>query len=71
MNKPFRVLIACYDKWDTLAEVPFMFKTAGCEADLFCSAESWLLSNKYHGTWYPSPKTKDDFRIGNLARFVV
>lgn len=64
MEKTFKVLIACYDKWDTLAEVPFMFKTAGYEADVFCSSESWLLSNKYHGTWYPSPQNKDDFRNG-------
>ena len=60
----FKVLIACYDKWDTLAEVPFMLKNAGCQVDVYCGPNSWLLSNNYHDQWLPSQPGLDEFRDG-------
>jgi hypothetical protein len=47
----FNVLIACYGKWDATAEVPFILKKAGCSVDVFCTKESWLISNKYYDNW--------------------
>jgi hypothetical protein len=47
----FNVLIACYAKWDATAEVPFILKKAGCHVDVFCSNDSWLISNKYYDNW--------------------
>lgn len=50
----FKILIACYGNWDTTAEIPFIFKKAGCSIDVYCSNKSWLLSNSYFENWIES-----------------
>ena len=47
--------------FDTPAEIPFMFKQAGCMVDVFCGKNSWLLSNSYYDNWINSPEDKDSY----------
>ena len=47
--------------FDTPAEIPFMFKQAGCTVDVFCGKNSWLLSNSYYDNWLDAPKDKDSY----------
>ena len=54
----FKVLIACFDNWNTLAEVPFVLKNGGCTVDVYCSPKSWLLSNSYYDNWIESSSDK-------------
>ena len=50
----FRVLVACYGKWDTCSEVPYILKKGGCTVDVFCTPDSWLLANSYYDNWVDS-----------------
>lgn len=52
----FKVLIACYNEWDTSSEIPYLLKKANCQVDIFCSSASWLLSSHYYDRWHESPK---------------
>ncbi|MDD2797465.1 MAG: ATP-grasp domain-containing protein [Bacteroidales bacterium] len=47
--------------FDSLAEIPYMFKKAGCTVDIFCGEESWLRSNKFHDHWIEIEGTHDQF----------
>ena len=50
----FKVLITSsnyWDSWDSCSEIPYLLKKGGCEVDVFCSKNSWLLSNKYYDNW--------------------
>ncbi|MBC7650792.1 MAG: ATP-grasp domain-containing protein [Deinococcales bacterium] len=47
--------------FDTPAEIPFMFKQAGCIVDVFCGKNSWLLSNSYYDNWIDAPEDKDSY----------
>ena len=57
----FKVLIACYGNWDTTAEIPFLFKKAGCSVDIYCSNKSWLLSNSYYVNWIESDSDENNY----------
>lgn len=46
-----RVLIVCVENWDTLSEIPYVLKKAGCTVDVLCSKDSWLLSNSFYDQW--------------------
>jgi len=37
-----QVLIVCVENWDSLAEIPYILKSAGCTIDVFCSKDSWF-----------------------------
>jgi len=50
----FKVLVACFDNWNTLAEVPFVLKNGGASVDVYCSSNSWLLSNSFYDNWIES-----------------
>ncbi|HWB26176.1 MAG TPA: ATP-grasp domain-containing protein [Chitinophagaceae bacterium] len=50
----FKVLIACLDNWNTIAEIPFVLKKAGCTVHAYCSPNSWLLANSYVDKWIES-----------------
>ena len=55
-----QVLIVCVENWDTLSEIPFILKSAGCAIDVLCSKDSWLLSNNFHDKWIErKPHLKD------------
>ncbi|MBC7651604.1 MAG: hypothetical protein H7101_07640, partial [Deinococcales bacterium] len=47
--------------FDTPAEIPFMFKQAGCIVDVFCGKNSWLLSNSYYDNCIDAPEDKDSY----------
>ena len=50
VKTPFtpKVLIAESTNWVTGAELPFLFKTAGCAVDIFCKERSWLETNSFY-----------------------
>lgn len=52
----FKVLIACFDNWDTISEIPYLLKAAGCTVDAFCGELSWLLNTDYIDNWFDSGK---------------
>lgn len=55
-----KVLIACLENWDTLQEIPFVIKQAGCTVDIYCSKKSWLLCNSFYDNWI---ERNDDEKI--------
>jgi len=50
----YKVLIAEYANTDITAEIPYLFKRAGCVVDVFCTKESWLLKGSYWDNWLNS-----------------
>ena len=40
---------------ETSADVPYLFKKAGCEVSIFCPKNSWLTKNKQWDHWIESP----------------
>jgi predicted ATP-grasp superfamily ATP-dependent carboligase len=58
MNK---VLIASLDNWDSCAEIPYIFKKAGCIVDVYCTKNGWLQTNGYHDKWIEAPKNIDSY----------
>lgn len=65
----FNVLLACYANWDSCAEIPYVLKIAGCNVDVYCSKNSWLLSNSYFDNWILSEKDKHKY-ASNLENLV-
>ena len=45
------LLVSFAGFFDSTAEIPYMFKKAGCTVDIYCSKESWLKTNHYHDNW--------------------
>lgn len=64
MNK---VLIASLDNWDSCAEVPYIFKKAGCVVDIYCRKEAWLKTNRFHDFWIEAPEKTETFLKQFLA----
>jgi hypothetical protein len=65
MYKVLLVSIASF--FDSTGEIPFMFKRAGCEVDVFCDHASWLLSNKYFDNWIESGDNPETFKNDLIA----
>jgi predicted ATP-grasp superfamily ATP-dependent carboligase len=57
----FNVLIACLENWDTLQEIPFVLKKADCTVTVFCSKNSWLITNSYYDNWIESKSDINDY----------
>ncbi len=55
------LLASVFSFFDTPAEIPYMFKKAGCTVDVFCGKDSWLLSNSFHDNWIEVAEDKDIF----------
>lgn len=55
--------------FDATAEIPFMFKKAGCNVDVFCASHSWLRCNKFHDKWIETSEDEQDFKT-NLLNLV-
>jgi hypothetical protein len=51
-EKKYKILIADYKNADVSANVPYLFKKAGCEVEVFCSSQSWLLKNRNWDIWH-------------------
>lgn len=58
----YKVLVACYANWETLAELPYVLKKGGCHVEIYCSPKSWLLSNRYYDRWIESHEELDVYR---------
>lgn len=63
------VLVVCKENWDTLAEIPFILKRGGCIVDVFCSNQSWLLTNRFYDNWIER-KPSQEFYIPQLIELV-
>src|SRR5690242_7083978 len=46
------VLIVDGANWPSLAEIPRLFKKAGCVVHVFCKKTSWLVGNSYYDKWF-------------------
>jgi len=67
----FRVLIASSASFiDSSAEVPFLYKRAGCEVHVFCHASSWLLSNRFYDKWIDSGPDDEDIFKAKLIELI-
>ncbi|EHQ28221.1 ATP-grasp domain-containing protein [Mucilaginibacter paludis] len=56
------LLVSIASFFDSTGEIPFMFKRAGCQVDVFCNETSWLLSNRYHDNWIKSSEDHETFK---------
>ncbi len=66
-----RVLLASYTEAHTSAEIPFLFKRAGCVAvDVYAPQGSWLLKNRYRDAWHPADTTGPAPYIRKLVELV-
>jgi len=50
----WRVLLADWSDSEVTAELPHLFKQAGCVVDVFCSQNSWLIKNSNWDNHIPS-----------------
>ena len=59
----YNVLLASLTGFDSTAEIPFIFKSAGCKTvDVFCNSSSWLLTNKYYDNWIETSVEHEPFK---------
>lgn len=56
-----KALIACFDNWNTLSEVPYIVKKGGFGVDVFCGDKSWLLKNRFYDNWIPAKGNAEDY----------
>ncbi|MEJ0053305.1 MAG: hypothetical protein WDN10_01065 [bacterium] len=63
-----RVLIADYKNADISAEIPYLFKKAGCEVDVYCRKGSWLLKNRSWDRWHEAASDPAEYAKGLIAR---
>jgi predicted ATP-grasp superfamily ATP-dependent carboligase len=56
------LLVSLASFFDSTGEIPFMFKRAGCNVDVFCNKTSWLLNNKYYDNWIESSEDEETFK---------
>ncbi|MGZ3756222.1 MAG: hypothetical protein ACXVAY_14290 [Mucilaginibacter sp.] len=63
-------LIACYDNWNTLSEVPSILNKGGFEVHALCDENSWLLKNKFYNKWIVAAKGADAYcaQLVNLVK---
>lgn len=57
----FKVLIACFDNWDTISEIPCLLKKSGCTVDAFCGELSWLRKTDYVDNLFDSGKADSGY----------
>ncbi len=57
----FKVLIACFDNWDTISEIPCLLKMSGCTVDAFCGELSWLTKTDYVDNLFNSGNADMDY----------
>jgi len=59
----YNVLLVTLTGFDSTAEIPFIFKSAGCKTvDVFCNSSSWLLSNRFYDNWIESAIEHEAFK---------
>ncbi|WP_448701058.1 ATP-grasp domain-containing protein [Mucilaginibacter sp. AW1-3] len=61
----YNVLLASLTGFDSTAEIPYIFKQAGCKTvDVYCNSSSWLLSNRFYDNWIESSVEHEPFKNG-------
>jgi predicted ATP-grasp superfamily ATP-dependent carboligase len=66
----YNVLLVTLTGFDSTAEIPFIFKKAGCSnVDIFCNPSSWLRSNKCHDKWIES-STEHEVFVSQLISII-
>jgi len=63
-----KALIACFENWDTLQEIPFVIHSGGYTVDVYCSKDSWLLAGSYYHRWIESNNGNRQHYIAELIR---
>jgi len=66
---PNVLLVSIASFFDSTAEIPNIFKRAGCKVDVFCDKSSWLLSNKFFDNWIETSSNEEIFR-DNLLKLI-
>lgn len=69
MRKQKRILLADYEGWESLMEIPRLFASAGAEVDLYCRERSWLSSGRRHRLQIQASDDKEEYlaRLLSLA----
>ncbi|MBC7721909.1 MAG: hypothetical protein H7068_07770 [Pedobacter sp.] len=73
LNAPYqpKVLLASFaTNWDSVSEIPYLLKQAGCVTDVFCHKNSWLKSNSYFNIWISCEADESTFPAA-LSTFVT
>ncbi len=65
----FKVLIISFANWDSLMELPAVFKQAGCSTDLYCKKGSWVLESEFYDNWIEA-KEDDTVFLDELFDFI-
>ena len=65
----YKVLIISYANWDSLMELPAVFKNAGCIVDVFAIKNAWALKNSFHDKWIESVEDETIF-LNQLFEYV-
>ncbi len=63
------LLVSIMGIFDATAEIPFMFKRAGCKVDVFCASHAWLRCNRFHDKWIETSEDEQEFKT-NLLNLV-
>jgi len=68
----YRVIIVSIANFiDSTAEVPFLYKKAGCQVDVFCHKNSWLLSNRFYDQWIdPRDDDQEELFLHNFLELI-
>lgn len=69
MQKQKRILLADYEGWESLMEIPRLFTSAGAEVDLYCRERSWLPIGRRHRLHIQASEDKEEYlaRLLSLA----
>ncbi len=66
-----KVLLVSYENWDSMAEMPAMFKRGGYKTvDVLCSKDNWLTSNSFYDKHIKKSSDDESFKkqIVELAK---
>lgn len=64
-----KVLIVSYANWDSLMELPKVFKDADCTVDILAAKDSWILESSFYDNWIEAP-TEEQAYLDKLFSFV-
>ncbi len=65
----YKVLIVSFANWDSMMELPFVFKEAGCVVDVFSVKDSWVLKSSYYDNYIEGSADPDEF-VSQLVALV-
>lgn len=55
---------------DSTGEIPFIFKKANCNVDVFCGSSSWLISNHFYDNWIDSGENNEQEFWDRLLKLI-